>query len=288
MPEPIFCQSRHEYQSYSDYFNLVRLSGFPLIYMDEIDPDSDNTYIFSTPQTYWHDGTERRGWESPRARIIFYNLEWYEDVDYGAIPGVEVWSPDKRWADRIGAKYVPMGSHPNLVGYWASTSDDGQLLKSWFPPEGSKALTDAQLNAEKKYDAVTLWAPSYRRYHGQSLLIANGINIAPNGWGSDRDDILTKSRSMVYVHQKDGLPTVAPQRWCLAAAYRLPMITETLADGGIFTANYRLMSDLEHIGEFTRTWLLPENARILADYGHSLHRLLCEHYTFRKGIESNL
>lgn len=288
MSNPIFCQSRYEYQSYSDYFNLVRLSGFPLIYVDEIDPDSDNTYIFSTPQTYWHDGTERHGWENPRARIIFYNLEWYEDVDYSIIPGVEIWSPDKWWAERISAKYVPMGSHPNLVGYWAASSGDGKLVKSWFPPEGGKPLTDAQLNAEKKYDAVTLWADSYRRYHAQDLLQSNAVTIAPKGWGSERDDILIRSRCMVSVHQKDGLPTVAPQRWCLAAAYHLPMITETLADPGLFTSPVRLMCDLGYIGRFTANWLRPENANALANIGDSLHHLLCERYTFRKGIEDAL
>lgn len=263
MPDPIFARPRHTYESYSDFWRLVELSGFSIIYIDEIDADSDNVYIFTTPATHWHDGVERRGWQDARARIIYYNLEWYADVDYGVIPGVELWSPDKWWAEQTGMRYVPMGSHPGL------RFEDG-------------------LDWAKKYDVATLWAPSYRRYDAQAQLIANAVNVAPNGWGQARHEALVQSKAMVQVHQKDGLLTVAPQRWALAAAYHLPMITETLTDSGIFTPTYRLMCDLSHIGEFTRTWLAPENARELENFGHSLHHLLCERYTFRKGIEDAL
>jgi hypothetical protein len=73
----IFARSDQTYDSYSDLLRLIELSGFPLVTLGDIDPTSDNVYIFSTPQTYWHDGTERRGWPAARARIIYYNIEWY-------------------------------------------------------------------------------------------------------------------------------------------------------------------------------------------------------------------
>lgn len=262
MPDIIFARPRHTYESYSDFWRLVELSGFPIIYMDEIDADSDHVYIFSTPATHWHDGVERHGWENPRARIIYYNIEWYMDVDYSSIPGVEVWNADKWHAEQTHTRYVPMGGHSGL------RLEDG-------------------LDWEKKYDVATLFAPSYRRYAALDQLMTHGVHIAPNGWGQVRHESLSQSRAMIQVHQKD-LPTIAPQRWALAAAYRLPMITETLADSGMFTANYRLMCDLEHLGAFVSTWLAPENRSLLADYGHCLHQLLCEHYTFRKGIEAHL
>lgn len=264
MPDIIFARPRHEYESYRDFWRLVELSGFPIVHMDEIDAESENVYIFSTPATHWHDGTERRGWDSPRARIICYLIEWYADVDYSVIPGVEIWTPDAWWSKQKGLRYVPMGGHGGL-----RLDDNG---RTWA----------------KKYDVATLFAPSYRRYAAIGQLTANAVTIAPNGWGQERHEILSQSRCMVSVHQNDGLLTVAPQRWALAAAYSLPMITETLADPGVFTANYRLMSDLQHIGEFARTWLAPENARMVEDYGRSLHQFLCEHYTFRKGIEAHV
>lgn len=263
MPDVIFARPNHEYGSYTDYWRLVELSGYPTITIGDIDPESDNCYIFSTPDTYWHDGTERTGWPNAKARIIAYCIEWYDDVEYTNIPGVEVWTPDSWWAERKGIHYVPMGGHSGL-----RLADDAAY--------------------EKRYDVATLWAQSYRRYAGEAQLTSHGISIAPNGWGQQRHEALSQSRAMIQVHQKDGLFTVAPQRWALAAAYSLPMITETLADCGLFTAGYRLMTDLEHLGAFTRTWLAQENARTLEDFGRSLHQLLCHHYTFRKSIEAAL
>jgi hypothetical protein len=264
MPSVIFARPRHEYGSYKDYFKLVELSGYPIIYKDEIDSDSDNTYILSTPDTYWHDGTERHGWPGAKARIIYYSLEWYTDVDYASIPGLaETWSPDKWFAERHGMRYVPMGGHEGL--------------KLHPTPQNGKV-----------YDAATLFAPCYRRYYAMGQFKNEGVTVAPNGWDEERHRILMQSYCMVQVHQHDNLPVVAPQRWVLAAAYELPMITETLGDCGIFGQSYRLMSDLDHMGEFVRMWTRDGNEQRLADFGFALHGLLCRDYTFRKAIESHV
>lgn len=274
MSDIIFAKPRHTYDSYGDFWRLVELSNYHTIYMDEIDPQSDNLYIFSTPDNHWVDGTYNRGWPGAKARIIYWNIEFYLDVDYTAIPGVEVWCADKYFADRTHTRYVPMGSHSGL-----NPADENDTAY------------------EKRYDAATLWADCERRYFARARLTENAVSIAPNGWGSVRHEILSQSRVMVCVHQQafdntqavaTPIATVAPQRWCLASAYRLPMITETLFDPGIFTAGYRLMCDLPNMGRFLNTWLLPENARILADFGHSLHQLLCQNYTFKKSVEANV
>src|SRR4051812_7712427 len=102
MVEPIFAHPRWDYQSYADYKKLIDLSGFKSCYMDEMDLESDNTYIFSTPDTHW-----MGGWPDAKCRIIYYCFEWYLDCDYSSIPNVETWTTDKSWAERIGAKYVP-------------------------------------------------------------------------------------------------------------------------------------------------------------------------------------
>lgn len=257
MVDVIFARPRWDYQSYSDLWRLIELSGFPLIYMDEMDLQSDNTYIFSQPPTDWH-----HGWDNPRARIIYWAIEWYLDVDYQVIPGVELWSADKWYADRISAKYVPMGSHPALNPHPDDTT-------------------------EKLYDVATLWAGSYNRYHADDLIKQQGLNIAPNGWGDERHRILSQSRMMVAVHQYPEAKTVAPQRWALAAAYKLPILSETLTDAGLVDS-VTLQTDLENIGFVAASWIEPQNLGKLAAKGRELHRLLCHEYTFRKGIEAAL
>lgn len=264
MPNVIFARPRHVYGSYTDYWRLVELSGYPIIHIDEIDAQSDHTYIFSTPATHWHDGVERQGWPEAKARIIYQSLEWYTDVDYRNVPGLaEVWSGDAYYAAKIGARYVPIGSHPDLC------------------PGG---LTDER----PEYDVATLWSPCYRRYFAIGQFQTHAISVAPQGWGEERHRALSHARAMVQVHQLDDMETVAPQRWCLAAAYGLPMITETLADCGIFTPGYRLMCDLQHLASFITTWVSPENANLLKDYGRALHRMLCQDYTFKMSIEANV
>lgn len=263
MSNVIFAHPRWDYQSYSDYKRLVELSGYQSCYMDEMDLQSDNTYIFSTPDTYW-----LNGFPDAKARLINYCFEWYLDVDYSAIPNVEIWCTDKHWSERIDAKYVPMGSHADLN-------------------------PRPQENCEKVYDVCTLWAKSSGRYHAEDLMNRVNLTCAPNGWGDERHRILSQSRMMVCVHQmrdenmKPVAPTAAPQRWALAAAYKLPIVSETLADAGML-ADVTIQTDLESVGEVAASWKRTENAGKLRAKGDALHRLLCHDYTFRKGIESNL
>lgn len=257
MSDVIFARPRWEYGSYSDLWRLVELSGYPLIYIDEIDAQSDNCYIFSTPATDWH-----HGWQDARARIIFYNIEWYLDVDYRSIPGVEVWSVDKAFAERIGAQYVPMGSHVDLN------------------PTPSDKL-------DKLYDVVTLWAASSRRYTGYDMLQRFNVQRAPDGWGEERHKSLLQSRAMCIVHQNDTAPFTAGQRWAIAAAYRLPVISECVTDAGIL-AEDTIFTDLLSIGEVTASWMRIENRAKLVGRGEALHQLLCHDRTFKKSVERAL
>lgn len=227
--------------------------------MDEMDLQSDNTYIFSTPDTHW-----MQGWPDAKCRIIYYCFEWYLDKEkeYSNIPCIETWCTDKWWSDRIGAKYVPMGSHRDL---------NPRPLDS----------------VDKIYDVCTLWAGSFNRYHAEDLINRAELTRAPNGWGDERHRVLSQSRMMVCVHQNPDAKTVAPQRWALAAAYKLPVISETLADAGLL-ADVTVQADLESIGEVAASWKQVNNYGKLKAKGEALYRLLCEEYTFRIGIERAL
>lgn len=271
MVNPIFCRTRHTYESYTDFWRLVELSGFPCIYVDQIEPDSDNTYIVTPLNGEWNEG-----WQDPRATIILWDLEWRLEglpVDYMGTnaPGINVsgisriWASDKRYAEQIGAEYVPLGSHAGLAhGY----IDNG---------------------VQKVYDVALLaYLGPPRRAQMVGRLQSAGIVIAPNGWGQERHNYLQASRAMLHIHQHDGIQTVAPQRWALAAAYGLPLITETLIDRGIFGNSNMLMCNYEHLPEFVRMWTLRNEARILEDFGRALHQLLCVERTFRGNVEAAL
>lgn len=266
MSDVYIVKTRHQdigYHSYLDFFRLAELSEFPVIYVDEIDPASDNTYILTPLNGEW-----THGWQSPRARIIHYELEWRTDwrADIHEPPGVsEVWHMDAYAAHCIGAKYVPIGSHSGLK-------------------------LDTPVDTHKVYDAALLSYMVTRRQLVAMELERYGLTLAPHDqlWGEARHRVLSQSRAVIHIHQHEHHKGIAALRWCLAAAYSLPVISETLADRGILRYDCTLQSDYQNLAQFSRNWLLRNGDNVLADYGRGLHGLLCKRSTFRKTIEAAL
>lgn len=265
MGEVIFCKTRYQdvgYASYNDLWKLVEWAGYLIIYVDQIDPQSDNTYIVTPLNDEW-----LAGWKYPKATIIHYELEWRTDwrASVNEPPGVaEVWAIDKWYAEQIGARYVPVGSDERL-----------NELGSQYPHE-------------KIYDVAVMSYQTHRRQVITSQLENAGLRLAPVSglWGRQRSDALLRSWCMTHTHQNDNMQGVASLRWALAAAHHLPMITETVNDRGIFGYTYMVQSDYEHLAAFTVN-MLRDKAR-LRDYGEALHSLLCIENTFRKVIEAHV
>jgi hypothetical protein len=258
VPDVIFARPRWEYQSYVDLYKLIELSGYPLIFFDEIDPFSDNLYILTILN-----GEIQYGWQHPRAHIVLYDLEWRLDGEYKLPPGVAcAWAADAWYAQKIGGQYVPLGSHPDLA-----------------PKERHR-------NGNFDFDVATLsYSGPYRRGHMFDLLQQRSLRLSPNAWGEERELILQHSRSMVHIHQLEAINTVAPQRFALAAAYKLPLITETLYKSGIFRYNHLIQADYASLPEVTQQWVTRNDARILDEFGCNLWHLLCIENTFRKCVE---
>lgn len=260
MPDIIFAKTRTHYDSYQDFWKLVELSNFPTCYVDEIEPDSDHTYIF-TPDN----GETRNGWPGAKARIYHYQLEWEthpNDQNPLASGVAGKWTMDAWHARQIRARYVPIGSHPDLV--------------------------HAPLNGRQDihYDVALMAAMTHRRSWIAGEMQHKGLRLAPNAWGEHRHTVLTHSKAMVHIHQHDAIPGVAALRLALAAAYRLPVIIETCEDYGIFGHGDLLRCEYAYLADFTDMWVCRNETRILEDYGHALHQTLCVEHTFRKCIEA--
>lgn len=256
MGEVIFARTRHTYDSYTDFWRLVELSGYPTCHADEIDPDSDHTYIITPVNGEWQEG-----WQQPRARIILWDMEWRESAPQ--IPGVaEIWASDAWYARQIGGRYVLLGSHPGLV-------------------------MDAPAVRELRYDlALMACADPWRRNHLITNLIRAGVTLAPNAWGAQRHQNLISSRAMIHIHQHDAFATVAPLRWALAAAYGLPMIAESVADRGAFAECHFLTSEYANLVPFTCKTLREFHG--LQAAGAALKQFLCEEHPFRREVEAAL
>jgi hypothetical protein len=255
----IFVRTRYDYPPYRDFYRLVTLSGYPLIYVDEMDvTDPAKTYIITPKNGEWGEG-----WPNAQARLVWWQLEWEQEPD-PCPPGVaEKWTSDRWHADRIGARFVPLGSHPGFN----------------LNPDETRP---------KRYDvAFMAYTDVWRRGQIKGALEEKGLSIAPNAWGYQRHENLLQSRCMVHVHQFDGTPTIAPLRWCIAAAYSLPIISESVNNREPFGLGHFMACDYEHLGAFIAMQLKAEWSN-LEDYGRALHRFLCVEHPFRKNVEAAL
>lgn len=269
MSDVIFCATdfylNGGYRSYVDFFRLVELSGYPIIPLSQIDPtDASKTYIVTPLNDEW-----LNGWPGAKARIIHWEMEWRWDWRAGVNepPGIaEVWASDKWFADYIGAKYVPMGSDERL-----------------------NIRDDQTIPISKIYDVAQISYQVPRRARITNQLHAEGLQIAQNEnlWDRQRCLVLEQSKVMVHVHQHGDAPGVAPLRWCLAAAHKLPIITETVRDRGIFGFTHMGQSSYVFLPRFVSLCIRDHHNR-LDDYAMALHDLLCRDLTFRKSVEKAL
>jgi hypothetical protein len=254
MSNVIFVQPRHNYGTYQDYFRLVELSGYRWLYEDEIDLSSTNTYILT-----WF-GVQSAFSLDTKARLICWNLEW---ANVPVFPNVEYWTPDAWFALKNGWKYVPVGSHKALY------CDDYR--------------THLQI-----YDvALQMYRDPLRRAHMIHRFRDAGLKIAPDGWQEVRHRSLMQSRCMVHIHQLEDNQTISPLRFALAAAYRLPVISESLTNVGILR-DCVVESPYHDMPEAIIEWLKPNRSAELQRKADALYTRLVEQYSFRTVVEAAL
>lgn len=165
----IFVRTRHNYGSYVDFFRLAELSGYPIIYVDQmLQHDSkDTTFIISPVNGEWN---ERPKWFT-LGKVILWQLEWNWDGEHNVPASVdEVWNSDKCHAEKNDYKYVPMGSHEGLNATYLRPSVDN----SYDVAQISYQTPRRQMITQQLKDKQLILAPM------QSL------------WGIDRSNVLTR------------------------------------------------------------------------------------------------
>lgn len=270
MSEIIFAVPRFHYASYADLYELIRLSNFETCFIDEIDQSSDNHYIVTIYNGEFGD------YSGSRAKIHLLDLEYHMgDNALPTLPNVEIFACDKWYAEQIGAKYVPMGSH---VGLKPAIQESGY----WWPAWGGFDVA-----------YIGFITGLHRREVIRQQLIDRGVEVSPIvAWGTQRDALLRASKAYLHVHQHAHIPTIAPLRMVVAAAYSLPVISETCADAGIFTKDYLFQDGYDTLAKAVDDIRRMNSGSAFESWrtglGAALHQLLCEDLTFRRSIESAL
>lgn len=282
-----FARTRHEYDSYRDYWELVRLAGFETCYVDEIRLDEPLVYIVCPINGEFrpHIENERRrcglvpGVYTSHARVVWWNLE-RPDSGPGRLDqllGTMVCNDLANIAPWVDAVWVS-----DL--YLHSVVPDGPPVPYLFVPLGSHpglALHERSPVAPR-WDVCHLSYENDRRAVAYGWLRAAGLTLAPNGWGLERDAILRGSRLMVNVHQTPA-SIGSPLRFAVAAAYRMPLLTETLFDPRPLQEGVDLvMADYEVLVDACSAQLANSQ---LAALGENLYVRLCEELPFAENVK---
>lgn len=252
-----FCETEYHYQSYDDWYQLARLSGYeviPIAQMDVLNPD--HIYIVNHFGAVGMPGNEHEA----KARIILWQLEWAKLENKEQYPSniSEVWASDKWFAEYYGARYLLLGSHKDL------------------------SLTPPDPNGNRGYDiALMMYRGPYRRGRIIGQLEEAGVKIAPDGWDAERHATLLNSRCMLHIHQHDDVATVAPLRFAIAAAYKLTLISETCKDAGKFNSVIYQVGYDDLVQRVQHLITVPLVSERLYDF-------LCEENSFRKCVEGML
>lgn len=157
----------------------------------------------------------------------------------------EVWLSD-RWLASMDprTRYVLLGSHPGLANWNQSRGPFAWDLAHMSYVTGRRADILARLGRH--------------------------FRIAPNSWGEERDAILRGSAALLNVHQT-AAPVSEPLRIALAAAYRMPYLTEDTQDPHpLEPGRTCLMAPYQDIADRLESWISRDLSALGAALGDRL------------------
>ena len=268
----VFAKTRYAYDSYRDFWKLVELSGFDTCFVDEIDLPLDIVYI-TTPvngELRPHMDHRRSILKGPqRAKIIWWNLE-RPDSD-GQPPITDVITDILRYVDAVWVSDRHYASLDKRMHHVVLGSHAG-LCRDHEPYPAQYDYT------HQSY----VWG---RREAIFFPLRMSGLREGPNGWFEERDCTLRSSRLIVNVHQTKAL-IGEPLRFAVTSAYRMAMVSETLADNYPFVPSHdHIQASFENLVETVRSSLGRND---LAEMGRNLFHRLCVEWTFSRGVREGI
>jgi len=264
-----FVKTRHVYESYLDFWRLVKLSGFSTIYVDEVDVSKYGVFIVCPCNGEWRPHIDNQADRVRNAHLVLWNLE-RPSGSAGSVGNYakdnrelinkrqidEIWVSDRRLADETNLRFVVLGSHPKL-GY---------------PGD------------EKKYQFCHMSYETGRRTGIYKHF--DKAQIGPNCWPPQRHQVLQQSKFAVNIHQ-DNHPFQEPLRFALFAAYGLPIISETIYDVYPWGDSTMKFSSWDGMSGKIKQMLGNDYAR-WKQFGLGGRKLMTETYNFRKVVEQAL
>lgn len=276
--DPIFVLTG-DYASYTDFWRLVDLSGFRTVPHQSVDlGQASTTYIFPTLDQNMMACLEASPQGLRKAKAVFWNLE---RPDANLRPGMDLHETYNKaageiltWADEIWVsdrlvhamdvrtKFVVLGGHPGL----------------------------AHDEPRARYrDVVHIGQDTPRRRKIlQQLGLYVTVHEAPS-YGAERARALLGSKIMLGIDRVDGIHFSASLRWIVAAAFRLPVLQEEVADPHpLVKGKSILMAPYDDLVEAARNAVDRMSNEDLSRIGNAAYETYCVTWTFRRGVEEAL
>ncbi len=260
----IFARTRHIYDSYTDFWKLVELSGYETCYVDEINMSRSTIYITAPVNGDFRAHMENHKEDFPRnAHIIAWVLErpGSEDASVSTFGKInrqlmsdrlvdEVWVSDRRMADETSLRYVTLGSNYGL----------GE--------PGNKKIFD--------FCHMSYMTPR------RQTIYKHFMNIGPNCWKEERHQVLQQSFFALNVHQ-DNFPFCEPLRLALFAAYGLPVVSEYIYDTHPYGEDLTMCSydDLVKVVQLK----IRSGVTDMKEQGERFRKKMCEEFEFKKMVD---
>lgn len=278
----VFARTRWHYDSYVDYWDLVKLSGFPVVWIDEMDLSKrDTTYVISPMNGEVVPFMDQHPYPDRYSKVVMWNLERpsgsgglqsYIDDNRRYIENRqldEIIVSDRALAEHTGFKFVPLGSHVGLG----------------TPSNITERLLGYDLIHLSGYSPHRAWMFISPEKHRREL---EALTVAQSGWGEARRKALQFSRFMLNVHQDEYL-YMEPLRFSLAAAYGLPIISEQCLDMYPYVLEWVVMGG--SVRSLLRSaWL--RNLELYAEryyrLGLEMRKVMTTTYSFRNCLEKYL
>lgn len=263
----IFAKTRHNYDSYTDFWRLVTLSQFDTCYFDEIDfQNKDHLYI-TTPMNGEQPPHIIQNSYNKQCRIIWWLLERpdgssnpYSDC---VTEGLKIM--DGGWvSDKYVASLDPRMQFVVLGGH-----------------RGLRVLPSQECLFDYTHQSYA-WG---RRHSIYETLRYRGLREGPSCWGHSREAVLASSRLMLNLQQYD-MPVIAPLRFALAAAYQIAIVTEQLHKDPFPLVPEDLIQAPYH--DIVETVLASLKRTDLNELGMRVFNKYCIEHTFRRGVEDGV
>ena len=273
--EPTFVKSSATYETYTDFWRLVRLSGFRVLPAREADWSKKGIYIWPTMDEEFMQVMDSFPKGKRAAKLIFWNLERPDGSYRGKMNIQELfWKGTGEileWADAV----------------WVSDKGLESIdPRNVFAVLGGHPGLREQPPVEISWELLHLGQSTPRRQAVLTKVRELGISVVEGAWGPQRERMLASSRLFVSIDRVFGIHISSPLRYVLAAAYGLPILSEEVEDPyPLEPAKTILMAKYENLPNAVHAALrMPMMKDVLAEVGEACRKLLCEEWTFRRGV----